>query len=302
MLTKEQHLIRKTGLGGSDISAIIGCNPYSSALDIYIQKTSDELPQDINNDYTYFGNVLEPVVAAEYSKRTGLQVSEEPATLRHPKYDFALANIDRWVGNREFVLECKTTAYLKPEIWGEEGTDQIPDFYLTQIAWYAAVAGVPRVDLAVLAGGNKFRIYTYKRNEEFENHLLKLAEKFWVNCVLAKQAPIYHSTSAAVKDFYKKDNGQEIEADNDIYQRVTLLKEKKQQLKALQEEVDTITKDIQLYMGSNSCLKQHDVILATWKQSKPRVVIDTKTLKEQEPDLFKKYAKETVPSRSFVIK
>lgn len=45
---------------------------------------------------------------------------------------------------------------------GEVGTDQIPEVYkYQQVAYYAAITGVSRVDIAVLIGGQDFRIYQY---------------------------------------------------------------------------------------------------------------------------------------------
>jgi len=65
---EEWLLLRKTYLGGSDLGAVIGVNKYKTALDVYLEKTS-EFVEEVNNDATYWGNVLEDVVAQEYSKR-----------------------------------------------------------------------------------------------------------------------------------------------------------------------------------------------------------------------------------------
>ena len=35
--------LRKTGIGGSDAGAICGLNPYSSAMNVYRDKLSEEL-------------------------------------------------------------------------------------------------------------------------------------------------------------------------------------------------------------------------------------------------------------------
>lgn len=34
---------RRTGIGGSDAGAICGLNPYSSPMDVYLDKTSEEV-------------------------------------------------------------------------------------------------------------------------------------------------------------------------------------------------------------------------------------------------------------------
>ena len=42
MLTKEQKLLRRTGIGGSDAAAILGLSPWATPLDIYNEKVSAE--------------------------------------------------------------------------------------------------------------------------------------------------------------------------------------------------------------------------------------------------------------------
>ena len=65
---------RRSGIGGSDVAAILGLNRYKSALDIYNDKISTEEPKEQQSESAYFGTILEDVVAKEFSKRTGLKV------------------------------------------------------------------------------------------------------------------------------------------------------------------------------------------------------------------------------------
>ena len=68
-------------------------------------------------------------------------------------------------------------------------SDSIPESYLVQSAWYAAICDVPKVDIAVLIGGQNFKIYTYERNKEFEEKLIKIACNFWYDHVEKRIPP-----------------------------------------------------------------------------------------------------------------
>ena len=116
---------RKNYLGGTDLAAIAGLSPYRTALDVYLDKTSDDITCETNAAMRW-GNLLEDVVAKAYSEDTGYAVEIEPNTIYHPEYKFLGANIDRWVGDKEYVLECKTAGFIKAKEWGDLGTDQIP--------------------------------------------------------------------------------------------------------------------------------------------------------------------------------
>ena len=61
---------RKNYLGGSDLGAIAGLNPYRTALDVYLDKTSDDIREETNAAMRW-GNLLEDVVAKAYSEDTG---------------------------------------------------------------------------------------------------------------------------------------------------------------------------------------------------------------------------------------
>ena len=56
------HNKRRAGLGGSDIGAILGVNPYKSAYDLFIDKTNPAGDSN-GNLRTQFGHDFEHVIA-----------------------------------------------------------------------------------------------------------------------------------------------------------------------------------------------------------------------------------------------
>ena len=77
---------RTKGIGGSDVSVIAGVNPFRSIFQLWLEKTGQVEPEETENDNTHFGNVLEPVVKREFSKRTGLKVRAKRALLQSEEY------------------------------------------------------------------------------------------------------------------------------------------------------------------------------------------------------------------------
>ena len=292
---------RKTYLGGSDLGAVIGVNKYKTALDVYLEKTSEHSPET-NNDAIYWGNILEDVVAQEYSKRVNLPIETEPALLRHPEYEFLAANIDRWVDGKKYVLECKTAGYMMSKEWGEEGSDNIPESYLIQSAGYAAICDVPKVDIAVLIGGQDFRIYSYVRNKEFEDKLIKIACNFWHNHV-QKRIPPKYSSLADTFNLFPVGNHKELTASENITQKIYELKELKEQESNTQTAIDKLKVDIQEFMKDYDMLLDiNGCVVATWKNTAPRSFFDAKRLKQECQDIYSKYIDYTKGSRMFLIK
>lgn len=292
---------RKKYLGGSDIAAIIGLSPFQSALDIYLSKTSPDIAET-SSEAAHWGNILENVIAEEYSRKTGNKVEVPVGTIYHPEYKFIAANIDRWADGGKHILECKTASFTKAKEWGEEYTDQIPESYLCQVAYYAEITGVEQVDIAVLIGGQDFRIYRYNANKEFQEKLIKIAVNFWNNHII-KEKPPEASDLRDIANLYPVGNGLQVQANEEIAEKINSLKELKLQEKALTSDIKTLQFEIQEYM------KEYDIlidntgsIVATWKSSRPRTTIDAKKLKEEHEDIYLQYVRECKQSRTFLIK
>lgn len=79
-LSRDEWLtVRRQGIGSSDAAAAVGLNPYKSQLQLWMEKTGRDgaLPVvDPNDDQSpmYWGTLLEPIVAAHYTRRSGHRV------------------------------------------------------------------------------------------------------------------------------------------------------------------------------------------------------------------------------------
>jgi len=292
---------RKNYLGGSDLGAIAGLNPYRTALDVYLDKTSDDIAEETNAAMRW-GTLLEEAVAEAYSEDTGYFLKIADGPIYHSEYKFLAANIDRWVGDREYVLECKTAGFTKAKEWGESGTDQIPESYLVQVAYYAAICDVPKVDIAVLIGGQDFRIYTYVRNKELEEKLIKIACNFWHNHIEKRIPPKCVSTRDTF-NLFPQSNYQEIVAEDNIIQKWEELKAAREEESRIADTIEKLKTDIQEFMRDYDVLIDNQgKVIATWKNTAPRSFFDLKRFKDEAKDLCLKYTSVAKQSRMFLIK
>lgn len=292
---------RKNYIGGSDLGAICGLNPYRTALDVYLDKTSDDIACETSPAMRW-GTLLEDTIAKEYAEVTGQTIEIEPNTIYHPSMKFLGANIDRWVGDKEYVLECKTAGFTRGKEWGEEGTDQIPESYLVQVAYYAAICAVPKVDIAVLIGGQDFRIYTYEGSKELEDKLIKIACNFWDNHIEKRIPPKCVSTRDTF-NLFPQSNYHEIVAENNIIEKLQELKGAKEEESRIQSTIEKLKTDIQEFMRDYDVLIDNQGnVIATWKNSTPRSFFDLKRFKEEAKDLYLKYTSPTKQSRVFLVK
>lgn len=303
---------RKNYLGGSDIAALLGLSPYNIALDVFFDKTSDVV-EDRGNKFTDFGIRAEPLIAEWYSRVKGVSLEIHDTPIYHKEHPFLAANIDRWVNNKEYILECKSASKYKRKEWGEEGTDQIPDHYLCQVAWYALICNVDKVDIAVYfrdfdsdeidVNDDNSAIYTYHKNPEFEKKLVEIAHDFWINNVLTEIPPTYDGTKKYISSMYPSSNGKGKTVNADIKRKIESLKSLKEDGKKLEETIDKLKLDIKEYMQDYDILVNEDgEVMASWKNTSPRSYFDLNKLKEECQDIYLKYTNEAKQSRIFLIK
>lgn len=122
---------RNMGIGGSDASVIAGVNPYRSVIQLWKEKTGQEVPEEKDTEVTHFGNILEPVVKKEFTRRTGLKIRNRYAILQSEEYPFMLADLDGIIyeDKKLCVFEAKTASAYKKDTWEKD----VPLEYLYQV-------------------------------------------------------------------------------------------------------------------------------------------------------------------------
>ncbi len=299
--------VRRQGIGSSDAAAAVGLNPYKSQLELWMEKTGRQaaLPQVDPNDEEspmYWGNILEPIVAAHYTKRTGNRVRRINAVLQHPTHPWMLANIDREViGCPEVqILECKTAGINGAKLW----RDGVPEYVQLQVQHQLAVTGKTSADVAVLLGGQLLEIHRVERDEGLIGRLITLQAQFWQYVETDTPPPADGSESAdlALRCLYPKDSGATLDfrKDRQLSAMYTDLVHVREQLVKSQEVEAHLKQRIQQAMGSASCAL-FETGSVTWKQSRDSQAVDVKALSQAHPELVQRYTQTKTGSRRFLM-
>lgn len=279
---------RTKGIGGSDVSVIAGVNPFRSIFQLWLEKTGQVEPEETENDNTHFGNVLEPVVKREFSKRTGLKVRAKRALLQSEEYPFMLADLDGVIyeNGKMNLFEAKTASAYKQEIW-EKG---IPEEYVLQVQHYMAVTGAEKTYLAALVGGNRFYWKVVRRDEQKIAEIIALEKAFWEENVLAGKEPVPDG-SGATTDFlnekYASSNGNTILLPEEALSLCRRYEELSGQLNELQDKKDAVSNQLKNFLKNNESgvIGEYRV---TWKQV-TSTTFDKKRLEKENRALYEEY-------------
>lgn len=309
-LSREDWLtVRKRGIGSSDAAAAVGLNPYQSQLELWMIKTGRDadLPKIDPHDEsspTYWGSLLEPIVAAHYTKRTGNRVRKINAVLQHPDPDKAwmLANIDREVMGAVDVqiLECKTAGEFGARLW----KDGVPEYVQLQVQHQLAVTGKSTADVCVLICGQEIRVHRIERDDALITRLVALERQFWHYVEADTPPPADGSDSAAtaLQALYPQDAGSTLDLrdDQDCSAAFADLVSVRTELDNLEKQESLLKQRLQQRMGDAS----KAIFLsgqASWKRNKDSVSLDVKRLLVDQPDLLERYPLPKPGSRRFLV-
>ena len=307
-MNREEWLaVRKNGIGSSDAAAAVGLNPYKSQLELWMEKTGRDqnLPQVDPNDETspmYWGTLLEPIVAAHYTKRTGNRVRRIKAVLQHPTEPWMLANVDREVMGDEQVqiLECKTAGLQGARLW----KDGVPEYVQLQVMHQLAVTGKRAADVAVLICGQELQVHRIERDEQMIAQLIALERVFWTYVEADQAPPADGSDSAdrALRSLYPRDSGVSLDlcGDSEMCAAFSDLVAVRRVLSEHMQLEANLKQRIQQRMGeaSRAVFEGGDV---SWKRSKDSSSFDLGRLLRDRPELAATYAITTPGSRRFLV-
>lgn len=206
--THEQWLqARLNGIGASEASAIVGCNPYMSNVDLWRIKTGRKAAPDISsNAHVAYGHAAEPhmrmLFALDYADRYEVQYGGSFDMVYNADHPWLFATLDGRLIERETdrcgVLEIKTSEILR-SLAREKWREGVPDNYYVQLLHQLLATGW---DFAVLHAQLKRvwdgelkttrQSYFVERSEVQEDldYLLEQECKFWEYVQTGQEPPL----------------------------------------------------------------------------------------------------------------
>lgn len=290
--------LRKSGIGGSDAGAICGVNPYSSAMKVFRDKTS-EVVEELDNEAVRIGHDLEDYVAKRFMEATGFKVRKSNYMYRSVEHPFMIADVDRLVVGEDAGLECKTASAYSADKW-EDGN--IPLHYVMQCYHYMAVTGKRTWYIAAVILGRQFIYRKLEWDDELIYRLVEMENDFWSDYVIPGVIPPPDGSKACeevLSQYYhtaKKASAIKLVGfDEKLRRREEILGF----ISALQEEQRQIEQEVKLFMGDNESASSECFCVSWGNVDSTR--LDTKRIKEERPEIYLDYAKVS-HSRRFEVK
>lgn len=200
--------VRRKGIHGSDVAAIVGATKRGSARTVWHEK-HDGVHVDLPElaEAALWGRLLEPVVADEWARRHGLDPGRlvDVGTVVNVDQPWMRAQVDRLLyacpdmtGAEADALDdldpdravptCSLEIKCRSAYVASRWVDDIPDDVLAQVAWQRMVTGLDHIHIACLIGGNRPVFHRYDPDPELEQLLAAECGALW-DRVLAHDPP-----------------------------------------------------------------------------------------------------------------
>lgn len=281
-------------IGGSDVAAILGLDRYRTTYEVWEEKKRG-IKSFEGNNVTEWGKILEPVIIDYFIKRNMVAVTDNNVRYISNEYDFLGCHPDgiAEIKGERWLIEVKTVSSNAYKHWQNE----LPLEYYCQVQHNMFVTGLKKCKFVYLVLDDRsYNEIDVNFDSEYYDLVKAHLVKWWQNYIVGDDTPI-----KAVSDYEKENPNQSIaEADDEAVEIYGQLVDIKSKIKAFEETKEELEDKLKLKIGSSTELMHGLNTLATWRPS-TSVKVDTKKLKEELPETFLKYAKETT-SRRFLIK
>lgn len=298
---------RMNGIGGSDVSKVLGFTQHGSAYSVWLEKTGRKVGEQEANMRMKMGVLMEPVLKELFSEETGLKVRSAGLhrSREHPHMQVTIDGATEDGG----IIECKTTnKYLRHE-WED---DQIPDHAELQIQHGLAVTGRSHGWCVGLIDGYDLIIRRVERDQVLIDNLIQLETDYWFNHIVADvEPPVTAYALPAVMERYRDEVAQsEVELDAEaVLPLIDRIKQLKDLAKKVEADEALAQAELRNLAGPAELVKVDGLIVATLKSTGTfasskfvtdhpdtaaeymvkKEVVDAQRLAAEKPDLYNHY-------------
>lgn len=167
---------RRTGIGATDIVALMGKSPWKTALEVYNDKSGFDHTEDIN-DMMQRGSLYESEARHKFEELSNLEF--KPVCAVHPEMEIYLASLDGYNEKENKILEIKVPSRKVLDLVADY---QIPEHYKLQVNWQLFVSG-SKSCMFVAYSPETSELYWMEvfPDEKLIADMRKCADDFWYN-------------------------------------------------------------------------------------------------------------------------
>lgn len=201
---------REKYLGSSEISTIMGINPFKDRFSLLLEKAELKESDYVDNPYVDFGTRIESEIRDFINSEYNLSLKEETSLKTHSKLGLR-ANHDGLDKDKKINCEIKSTSMIKKTLRGYKS-------YVVQVQYGSMLAEVEDNILAVYHrtkedldhfiktkeinfNKEQLQIFEFKSDKKLDKEIMEAADKFMEDLEKVKKNPFITERELNEKKF-----------------------------------------------------------------------------------------------------
>ena len=270
---------RNIYVGGSDVPTILGINQYKTQYELALEKTGIKPKEFTGNEYTAYGNQLEPQIRDYINATTEANFIVDT----HIDEEYKIrSNVDGVDYDLSLLLEVKTHG-KNPNLKVYEAQMQLYMFQLDLKEGWLALYERPE-DFDIEFDAKRLKVEVIQRDEKMINKILSSIETFWIRCEYLKDNP------GMTEDEFMTigtDMDVALAKFNKVAPRLLQLKKEVAKLEAIEKEA----KDMLYQKMTENDIKKWETpfFIVTRVLPSKSNRFDSKRFKEEHPEVYEEY-------------
>jgi len=320
--TREEWLAAR-GIGASEVAAILGLSRFAKPFDVYARHRLGHVTPD--NEQMAQGRAWERAILAYYEDAEDVEVvqprtveaegwscarvgaewatcSPDGLVLRSSALDYGADSADLDV---LYGVEAKRSQ--TPKEWGEPGDVKpgdpipMPEAYYLQCQWSMLVTGVGRWDLIVSVYGDA-KVYRVYADASLQSKLYSKVSEWRDRYIVGQGVPDVDGSAGAdlyLRESFPRGEGLRVAAPEEVVDAMAY-KQIGEAIKEMEERRKVLSQRLQLSIGDGQGIEIPGGKVSIVR-SAGRETVDTKRLREEEPETYRRFARVGEPSHSIRV-
>jgi putative phage-type endonuclease len=273
------HEIRRRGIGGSEVAAILGLSRYRTPYVVWLDKMGLLAPMPPSKRML-FGQLAEAAILKAYAHETKCELVTDHKSATHPERPWMVATADALVVGEKRGVDAKMIAWDQSFHWPPTAAE-IPDEYVLQCWHYADFFGFDAWDLAVSVAGEFPRIYTVPLDRDAQAVVARRLEAWWRRHIVGGEEPPMDASpviAAYLQQAHPRHKRPDLRAANE--QEVDLLREYEQlriEEKAMKGEKAVLENLLRKAVGDREGLTWFGGQF-TWRKTRDRKIVEWESM------------------------
>jgi putative phage-type endonuclease len=305
---EDWHDLRKGGIGGSDVGAIMGLNKYVSPLKLYRIKKGIYAEDTEDNVYIKKGKDLEKFIfenhVTKYFENIGYRTVHPEHVFVNKQHPWLRANCDGLAIKNEacpkpednIVIEIKWVSEWAEVNWNGDEYCGVPASYYAQVQHYMTVTGARVAILFALFDKDwQVRCYNIPYDRSFALKMLRKSNEFWTMLQTGTEPAITPTLDKSFMPAALEEMPKKTEVSEELDSYIVAYLSAKEDLKKLEKELDEYyNKAVAAYLEGKRPTDKFKMSISSCKKSG----FDSKKFAEDHPEIYERYKTVTEYTRT----